>query len=150
MTTCRSSGYPRSCSTCRPPMRQRAGPVSCVPVSYRRHSQTTRAQERPTPFRPCIGICKALAMADKPAPRVDSDWDQRLSAAWASIDDRNEEEFVELIAELAAERGSEDAIGIFERAGSFDSTGRSDLAVPLYRQALDIGLTGERRRRAVI
>jgi Tetratrico peptide repeat len=28
--------------------------------------------------------------------------------------------------------------------------GHSDLAVPLYRKALDVGLSGERRRRAVI
>ena len=31
-------------------------------------------------------------MIDKPALRVDSDWEQRLSAAWASIDERSEEE----------------------------------------------------------
>ena len=42
------------------------------------------------------------------------------------------------------------AVGIFERACSLDSTGHSDLAVPVYREALDLGLTGERRRRAVI
>jgi tetratricopeptide (TPR) repeat protein len=39
---------------------------------------------------------------------------------------------------------------LFERAAAFDSTGHSDRAVPLYREALDRGLTGERRRRAVI
>jgi Tetratrico peptide repeat len=41
-------------------------------------------------------------------------------------------------------------VGLFERAAAFDSTGHSDLAVPLYRQALACGLGGERRRRAVI
>ena len=41
-------------------------------------------------------------------------------------------------------------MGSFERACVFDSTGRSDLAVPLYREALERGLTAERRRRAVI
>jgi len=81
---------------------------------------------------------------------VDDDWEQRVAAAWASIDDLSGTDFVDLIAELAAELAPNDAIGMFERAGSFDSTGRSDLAVPLYREALRIGLTGERRRRAVI
>jgi hypothetical protein len=81
---------------------------------------------------------------------ADNDWEQRVAAAWASIDDLSETDFVDLIAELAAELAPDDAIGMFERAGSFDSTGRSDLAVPLYREALRIGLTGERRRRAVI
>jgi len=40
--------------------------------------------------------------------------------------------------------------GRFERAAAQDSTGHADLAVPLYREALQQGLTGERRRRAVI
>ncbi|WSN14901.1 tetratricopeptide repeat protein [Micromonospora sp. NBC_01699] len=38
----------------------------------------------------------------------------------------------------------------FERACAWDSTGHSDRAVPLYRWALDHGLAGYRRRRAVI
>lgn len=77
-------------------------------------------------------------------------WEQRVSEAWASIDQQSEEEFLTLIENLAAEHPANSAIGIFERAASLDSTGHSDLAVPLYRRALDIGLTGERRRRAVI
>jgi hypothetical protein len=81
---------------------------------------------------------------------ADNDWEQRVAAAWASIDDLSETDFVDLIAGLTAELAPNDAIGMFERAGSFDSTGRSDLAVPLYREALRTGLTGERRRRAVI
>ncbi|MGF7236580.1 MAG: tetratricopeptide repeat protein [Frankia sp.] len=85
-----------------------------------------------------------------------ADWERRLAAAWASIDELDEPEFLALIASLAAEvdAGSEaDAgagAGVFERASSLDSTGHSDLAVPLYRKALEAGLTGERRRRAVI
>lgn len=52
--------------------------------------------------------------------------------------------------ELAAELPADSAVAAFERAASFDSTGRSDLAVPLYRQALELGLEDDRRRRAVI
>jgi hypothetical protein len=52
----------------------------------------------------------------------------------------------ELVLELPA--GS--PVGLFERAAALDSTGHSDLAVPLYERALDLGLDGERRRRAVI
>jgi len=73
-----------------------------------------------------------------------------VSDAWASIDERTEAEFLALIEKLAAELPPGSSAGIFERAASLDSTGHSDLAVPLYRQALDSGLTGERRRRAVI
>ncbi len=79
-----------------------------------------------------------------------ADWEQRVSEAWASIDQRSEAEFLALIDGLAAELPSDNGVGTFERAASMDSTGHPDLAVPLYRQALDCGLAGERRRRAVI
>lgn len=77
-------------------------------------------------------------------------WERRVTDAWASIDDRTEEEFLALIEKLAAELPPDSAEAAFERACAFDSHGHSDLAVPLYEQALSIGLTGERRRRAVI
>ncbi len=80
----------------------------------------------------------------------EADWEQRVSDAWASIDQRSEAEFLALIGNLAAELPPDSGVGIFERASSLDSTGHSDVAVPLYRQALECGLTGERRRRAVI
>ncbi len=51
---------------------------------------------------------------------------------------------------LTAELPDADARGPFERAGAWDSTGHSDKAVPLYRQAMAAGLTGIRRRRAAI
>ena len=73
-----------------------------------------------------------------------------MAAAWASADQRSEEELLALIEDLAAELPPDSSIGLFERAGAFDSTGHPDQAVPLYRQALDLGLAGERRRRAVI
>ena len=78
------------------------------------------------------------------------EWEQRLADAWASIDQREEAEFLMLIEHLVAELPPEDTVGLFERAASLDSTGHSDLAVPLYRHALQRGLSGERRRRAVI
>jgi tetratricopeptide (TPR) repeat protein len=79
-----------------------------------------------------------------------AEWEQRVSDLWASIDDHSEEEFLARIEELAAELPADSAVAAFERAASLDSTGHSDLAVPLYRQALELGLEGERRRRAVI
>ncbi len=77
-------------------------------------------------------------------------WEQRVSDAWVSLDKRSEENFLSLIETLATELPPDSGIGVFERAASLDSTGHPDLAVPLYRQALDLGLTSERRRRAVI
>lgn len=66
------------------------------------------------------------------------------------MDTHTEADFLARMAELTAELPVDNAVGIFERAGSYDSMGHSDVAVPLYRQALEIGLPGERRRRAVI
>ena len=80
----------------------------------------------------------------------DQDWEQRVTEAWTSIDDREEGEFRALIDELVAELPPGSPIAAFERACAFDSTGHSDLAVPLYRQALDTGIAGIRRRRSVI
>ena len=81
---------------------------------------------------------------------TDADWEERVAAAWASIDERSETEFLASIESLASELPAGSAAGTFERAAALDSTGHSDLAVPLYQTALEEGLTGERRRRAVI
>jgi tetratricopeptide (TPR) repeat protein len=81
---------------------------------------------------------------------TDADWERRLAELWASMDDYDEDEFVATLERLVDELPPDSAVAAFERAGAFDSTGRSDLAVPLYRRALDLGLEGERRRRAVI
>jgi hypothetical protein len=78
------------------------------------------------------------------------EWDERLAELWASIDELDEDEFRSRMDALVAERPEDDAVGLFERAAAFDSTGHSDQAVPLYRRALEQGLEGERRRRAVI
>jgi hypothetical protein len=78
------------------------------------------------------------------------DWEQRVADLWASIDECSEEEFLTRMEQLVAELPADSALALFERASAFDSTGHSDLAVPLYRQALELGLPGQRRRRAVI
>jgi hypothetical protein len=81
---------------------------------------------------------------------ANADWEKRISDLWSMIDDHDEKEFVALIDRLVAELAPGSAIGFFERAGARDSTGHPDLAVPLYMAALNGGLVGERRRRAII
>jgi Flp pilus assembly protein TadD len=78
------------------------------------------------------------------------DWEERLAAHWARLDDLDQADFLEGIEQLAAELPPGEGIAMFERAAALDSTGHSDLAVPRYRKALELGLSGERRRRAVI
>jgi len=80
----------------------------------------------------------------------DPEWEQRIAELWTAIDDHEPAEFRARVDALAAELPAGDAIGSFERACANDSTGRPERAAPLYREALAAGLTGIRRRRAVI
>ncbi|MFL5841434.1 MAG: tetratricopeptide repeat protein [Thermoleophilaceae bacterium] len=78
------------------------------------------------------------------------DWEQRLAALWASLDDHSEEQFIAKMDELVGELPADSGVAAYERGSAFDSTGHSDLAVPLYREALERGLEPARRRQAVI
>lgn len=80
----------------------------------------------------------------------DEEWEGRLADLWATLDERPEDEFVAVIDALTGDLPPDDGVRAFERAAARDSTGASDRAVPLYREALELGLSGERRRRAVI
>lgn len=84
---------------------------------------------------------------------MNDDWERRLATAWDEFEGYGEdraEEFRERIERLAAELPPDSPLAPFERACAHDSTGHSDRAVPLYREALARGLTGYRRRRTVI
>jgi tetratricopeptide (TPR) repeat protein len=80
----------------------------------------------------------------------EADWERRVEALWAAIDDHDEADFRTAMERLVAERPPDDPVGLFELASAFDSTGRPEPAAERYRAALDRGLTGYRRRRAVI
>jgi hypothetical protein len=77
-------------------------------------------------------------------------WEQRLADLWASIDELDEPAFLDSMSALVAELPTNSPVGMFERGASLDSTGHPDRAIPLYRSALETGLEGARRRRAVI
>jgi hypothetical protein len=81
---------------------------------------------------------------------TDASWEARLAELWKSIDDHGPDDFIALIDRLAGELPADSAVALFERGAARDSTGHPDLAVPLYRSALAAGLSGIRRRRAVI
>ncbi|MFF4172793.1 tetratricopeptide repeat protein [Streptomyces sp. NPDC001744] len=80
----------------------------------------------------------------------DHDWERRVAALWDRLDDHRPADFRARMDALAAERPAGDAVALFERGAAHDSTGLPEEAVALYRRALDLGLTGPRRRRAVI
>ncbi|SHI26568.1 Tetratrico peptide repeat-containing protein [Streptomyces sp. 3214.6] len=79
-----------------------------------------------------------------------------MTAAWASFDDYPEEraaEFRAVIDTLVAELPEDSPLGLFEQACAWDSTGHSDKAAPLYREAIARGLSdvsGYKGRRAKI
>ena len=77
-------------------------------------------------------------------------WDERVAALWAKFDAFPPEEFLAQIQALAAERPADDPAALFERACGHDSIGEGEKAEPLYRAALAGGLSGIRRRRAII
>ncbi|WP_234443118.1 tetratricopeptide repeat protein [Streptomyces cellulosae] len=84
---------------------------------------------------------------------MNRDWEDRVAAAWATLDDYAEDdgaEFRAVIDALVAELPDGSPLGPFERACAWDSTGHSDRAVPLYREALALGLDGYQGRRAKI
>ncbi|MFK0213870.1 tetratricopeptide repeat protein [Streptomyces sp. NPDC090298] len=78
------------------------------------------------------------------------DWDSRVAALWKRLDDHEPADFRAQVAALAAERPADDPAAVFEQGAAHDSTGLPEEAVAHYRRALDLGLTGLRRRRAVI
>jgi tetratricopeptide (TPR) repeat protein len=79
-----------------------------------------------------------------------STWEQRVADLWSAIDVYEPDAFVAQIDALTSELPPHSAAALFERGSAQDSTGHPDLAVPLYRAALNAGLTGPRRRRATI
>jgi len=84
---------------------------------------------------------------------IDPAWEQRIAALWLAMDSCAPDDFVSridaLVAELPAGAQAK-AVGLFEQGCAQDSTGHPERAAEKYRAALDIGLTGLRRRRAVI
>jgi hypothetical protein len=81
---------------------------------------------------------------------MDPSWEKRSDGLWQAIDDYEAQDFVARIEALAAELPAGHPVALFERACAQDSTGHPDRAVPLYRTAIDAGLSGIRRRRATI
>jgi tetratricopeptide (TPR) repeat protein len=81
---------------------------------------------------------------------VRDDWDERVNAVWSTAAQRSEDDVLVMILALADERPERDPDALFERASAYDYVGREAEAEPCYRQALEAGLAGARRPRALI
>lgn len=77
-------------------------------------------------------------------------WEQRIAAFWETADDARPEDVLSGMRLLVSERADDDPEALFEWASVHDFLGREGDAVPLYRAALSLGLSGERRPQAVI
>ena len=92
----------------------------------------------------------ALTRPALPMSTANPAWELRAAELWKAIGAHDPDDFVARINALVSELPTNSAIGLFEQGAAQDSTGHPDLAVPLYRAALEAGLTGLRRRRATI
>ncbi|MEJ5104679.1 MULTISPECIES: tetratricopeptide repeat protein [Chryseobacterium] len=81
---------------------------------------------------------------------MDENWESQLQDIWQKLGTINNEEFILQLKDHIALLVDSQAIADFEIACAFDSTGHEKEAEPLYRSALDLGLSGLRRRRARI
>jgi tetratricopeptide (TPR) repeat protein len=81
---------------------------------------------------------------------TDDDWEARVAALWERLDAMDRDAFVAAMRALAAERGEDDPVALFELGGAHDSTGYTEAAVGYYERAVAAGLSGERRRRVSI
>ncbi|MFP3990155.1 tetratricopeptide repeat protein [Streptomyces sp. E11-3] len=81
---------------------------------------------------------------------VDQHWEQRAADLWNALDTFEPADFRAKVRTLTDELPDGHAVADFELGCAHDSTGMPEQAVVHYRAALDTGLTGIRRRRAVI
>ncbi|WP_431608811.1 tetratricopeptide repeat protein [Chryseobacterium sp. 'Rf worker isolate 10'] len=81
---------------------------------------------------------------------MNENWEIQLQSIWLKLGTISNEKFIQQIKNHVDLLSDSQAIADFERACAFDSTGHEKEAEPLYRSALDKGLTGLRRRRARI
>lgn len=78
-----------------------------------------------------------------------TEWEERVAVVWDD-DSLTDDERIDRIDRLAAEREEDDSVALFERAGARDSAGLEAEAESLYRRALALGLDENRRVQATI
>ena len=73
-------------------------------------------------------------------------WETRVADLWKTLEDHEPDAFIARLEVLFAELPPGSAIALFEWGAAQDSTGRPDLAVPLYEAALEAGLAAPQGR----
>jgi hypothetical protein len=75
---------------------------------------------------------------------MDQSWDDRIASFWATADDSDPEPTLTAMRPLIEERPPADPAALYEWASVQDFLGRESEAIPLYRAALDPGLSVDR------
>ena len=76
-------------------------------------------------------------------------WQEQADDVWARADELGDQGVMDAMDALAAD-APDPALAAFERGGSRDSGGRPELAEPLYREALALGLPDDERAQCTI
>ena len=79
-----------------------------------------------------------------------SEWEARVTEFWKSADDGKAAEMLAKMKTLISELAPNDPDGLFEWASIHDFLGLEFEAVAIYEQALESGLSGSKRQKAVI
>ncbi len=79
-----------------------------------------------------------------------SSWDDRVASFWDSVGDLEPDAALSAMKQLIDERTDADPDALYEWASVHDFVGREAEAIPLYRAALEAGLSGNREPQAVI
>lgn len=77
-------------------------------------------------------------------------WENRIREFWAYADDTKVTETLDSIQDLVSELAPDDPRGLFELASAHDFVGLESDAIPLYERALELGVAGLNREKAVI
>lgn len=77
-------------------------------------------------------------------------WEAALAECWSRIDHFSAVEFRQHISDIVSDPAVPAPVAAFEQGYALTATGRTDLAIDYFAQALDAGLTGERARHAII
>lgn len=81
---------------------------------------------------------------------TEAGWERRVEALWAGFDDSTPAGFLARAEELAAELPDGHPAAAYELASAHDALDGEERAAAYYRDALAAGLSGPRRRRAVV
>ncbi|WP_255546344.1 tetratricopeptide repeat protein [Glaciihabitans sp. dw_435] len=81
---------------------------------------------------------------------ADEDWERAVADLWSMAARISPAILMETMTDLASHRPHDDAAALFELASACDFADHETEAEPLYRRALDAGLTEPRRGRALI